>query len=174
MEPAIIAAVLGAIGTLAAATLNRWRKKTTSLAEPAAVQSESELNTPLDINEGTWYTAWQYDARGRWVTDEVEVKRTEGGVPLKVVRPGIEFRWIIRSRWKGSFLRGEWESLRPGATAFGNITLKVSRQGTRMCGHWIGPADESHMLSGRVVVAKDSKKVDELKPMRAFRKETAV
>lgn len=136
--------------------------------------SDAAVNNRPRIDEGIWYTAWQHNLRGDWVTDEVEVRRTDQGVNLRVVKPGKDFRWIIHSKWKGSFLLGEWESLRPASTAYGNITLKVSRQGTRMCGYWIGPADTNQMICGRVVVAKDVEKTEELKPIKAFRKETTV
>lgn len=118
---------------------------------------------------GKWFAGWEYDRRGSWVVDEVTLSVKDSKIVFEVVKPGKSFVWIIEGYLKrGRMIVGDWESIRPGATACGAVAVRLDPQGVVMCGYWVGPAEEPGIMVGKLVLAREQNRVEELRDATLF------
>jgi hypothetical protein len=64
---------------------------------------------------------------------------------------------------QNNYIIGDWESIRPGANAYGCFMLTISAQGDSMYGYWVGNDKAGARRYGRWVIAQTQLAIDETK-----------
>jgi hypothetical protein len=109
---------------------------------------------------GNWRSSYQGidEPSGTWVTEDVHVRQHFGTLIFKNSNSSQRYDYTARCQLvEKCYLVGNWESIRPGANAYGAHLLTISAQGNCLYGYWCGPDQAGSRRYGRWVLARDKK-----------------
>lgn len=115
---------------------------------------------------GDWKSAYQGidEIAGTWVSENVHVDVAKGKFRLKNSSSSHGYNYTA---WGNAVAKthlvGDWESIRPGANAYGAFILTISPQGDSMYGYWVGPDKTQARRYGRWVLARDDEGLEKTK-----------
>ena len=103
---------------------------------------------------------------GTWVSENLTIDTRFGKIRIsnKDSSEGYVYTAIGRLV-QNNYIVGDWESIRPGANAYGCFMLTISAQGDSMYGYWVGNDKAGARRYGRWVVAATEPKLDEAKEL---------
>jgi len=107
---------------------------------------------------GEWKSTYQGidEPPGTWVTEDITIRASFGKLIFRNQNSSEGYRYTARTQLvEKSYLIGQWESIRPGANAYGSHILTVSAQGNYLYGYWVGPDQAGSRRYGRWVLARD-------------------
>ena len=134
------------------------------LNDPYRIPSWLILSRSTNLN-GTWLCHWQSDVDDDeyWTEDHVKVTRLLGKLRMHVIKSSDDFNWDAKLNIKHKmYFIGTWESKNLDST-LGTLWLKFEPQGKALVGYWAGPAKDSPIMSGYVIVARRKDMVEHLK-----------
>lgn len=115
---------------------------------------------------GAWKSNYQGidEPEGIWVAEDIFVDVSWGKFRFKNSKSSHKYNYTAKGRvTQKVFLVGEWESIRPGANAYGAFMLTISAQGDCMYGYWVGPDKTGARRYGRWVLARNEDGIDKAK-----------
>ncbi|MEL7510134.1 MAG: hypothetical protein AAFN42_22625 [Cyanobacteria bacterium J06554_1] len=115
---------------------------------------------------GTWQSRYQGidEPKGTWVEEEIHIDVSLGKFRLKNAKSNHKYNYRANGFVvQKVYLVGEWESMRPGANAYGSFILTISAQGDCMYGYWVGPDKSGARRYGRWVLARREENIEKAK-----------
>ncbi|MDH3997804.1 MAG: hypothetical protein OET90_03090 [Desulfuromonadales bacterium] len=128
------------------------------LAEPHRIKSWFSLLTRSSLTGADWITEWQsnpYDL-DHWTRDEVRLTHRLGKLHIVVINSSDDYNWETSLLKRGHYFIGTFRSLKENATACGSLTLRLCDQGECFAGYHSGPTKKPRIMSGKVIIAKES------------------
>jgi len=117
---------------------------------------------------GAWKSAYQgiEQPEGTWVTEEVLISLSLGKLHLKNMNSSHGYNYTgYGSIIERVHITGNWESVRPGANAYGAFMLTISSQGDFLYGYWVGADKVGAQRYGRWVLARNWGSIEEAKAL---------
>lgn len=117
---------------------------------------------------GEWHSSYEGIDKppSAWVTDTVAIKSHSKKLILTNESSSEGYMYSARAAIvQKNHLVGDWESIRPGANAYGTFILTVSAQGDAMYGYWVGPDQAGARRYGRWVLARDKNNISAAKAL---------
>jgi len=115
---------------------------------------------------GVWKSSYQGidEKPGTWVTEDLEIDTFAGKLSFKNTLSSKNYNY----NGSGNLLHdvniiGEWNSVRPGATAKGTFMLTLCAQGDCMYGYWTGTDSFGARRYARWVLARNKKDLNKVK-----------
>jgi len=106
------------------------------------------------------------EGEGTWVTEEVLISLSLGKLHLKNMNSSHGYNYTgYGSIIERVHITGNWESVRPGANAYGAFMLTISSQGDFLYGYWVGADKVGAQRYGRWVLARNWGSIEEAKAL---------
>jgi len=115
---------------------------------------------------GKWKSTYQGidETQGTWVEEDIFIDVAWGKFRFKNGGSTYDYKYAAKGNVvQKVFVVGDWESIRPGANAYGAFILTISAQGDCMYGYWVGPDKSGARRYGRWVLARTDQGVDKAK-----------
>lgn len=134
------------------------------IAEPNRIPRWIALNKRTNWN-GIWLLAWspKLPNDNSWVLDKVKFTHKLGKLKIGVVESTEGYEWEALLSLKGSYLIGEWYSLKPNSPSRGSLQLKISNQGDVIYGLGTGPHVNEKLVVYKFIFSQSLSRIDDMK-----------
>ena len=103
---------------------------------------------------------------GVWVSEDLVFDTKFGKIRIKNKNSSEGYIYTAIGRLvQNNYIVGDWESIRPGANAYGCFVLTISAQGDSMYGYWVGNDRTGARRYGRWVIALNQSSIEETKAL---------